>query len=180
VIEGLLIFIAAVWIIYEAIVRLITASHVGSHAVGITVMGISAIVNLFVSRKLYKVAKETDSLALEADALHLKTDVYTSLGVALGLFLIWILDHLDIKGINGRFGGGHTGCPADIYESFSLLKKAFYPLLDTALPDEDVVIIKESIQQHLTEGMSFTSCVPARAAIISMWTFTWKCPQIHP
>jgi len=40
------------------------------------------------SRKLYKVARETKSVALEADALHLKTDVYTSVGVAIGLALI--------------------------------------------------------------------------------------------
>ena len=40
---------------------------------------------IFVSRTLYKVAKEEDSIALEADALHLKTDIYTSLGVSTGL-----------------------------------------------------------------------------------------------
>ncbi len=49
-----------------------------------------SIINFLVSRRLYKVAKETDSIALEADALHLKTDVYTSLGVAIGLGLISI------------------------------------------------------------------------------------------
>jgi len=53
-------------------------------------MMISAIVNIIVSRKLYKVARETKSVALEADALHLKTDVYTSAGVAVGLGLILI------------------------------------------------------------------------------------------
>ncbi len=53
-------------------------------------MAVSAFINFLVSRKLYKVAKKTDSIALEADALHLKTDVYTSMGVAAGLLLIWI------------------------------------------------------------------------------------------
>ena len=53
-------------------------------------MAVSAFINFFISRKLYKVAKKTDSIALEADALHLKTDVYTSVGVAVGLCLIWL------------------------------------------------------------------------------------------
>ena len=48
-------------------------------------MIVSAVVNAVVSKRLYKVARETNSVALEADALHLKTDVYTSLGVAAGL-----------------------------------------------------------------------------------------------
>ena len=60
-------------------------------------MFISAAVNFIVSKKLYKVAKDESSIALEADALHLKTDVYTSLGVGVGLMLIWItgLNYLD-------------------------------------------------------------------------------------
>lgn len=50
----------------------------------------AALINFFVSKKLYQVAKEEDSMALEADALHLKTDVYTSLGVGFGILLIKI------------------------------------------------------------------------------------------
>ena len=49
--------------------------------------------NFFVSRRLYKVAKSTNSIALEADALHLKVDVYTSLGVAIGLLLMLLLGY---------------------------------------------------------------------------------------
>ena len=50
-------------------------------------MFITAGVNLLVSRKLYRVACQTDSVAPEADALHLKTDVYTSLDVGISLLL---------------------------------------------------------------------------------------------
>jgi len=72
VIEAFLIFIAAGWIIYEAVYRIIAPSPVEKVAIGAAVMAVSAVVNILVSRKLYKVAKKTDSIALEADALHLK------------------------------------------------------------------------------------------------------------
>jgi len=128
VIEALLIFAAAIWIIIEAMKKLFgDITELDSIAVGSIVMVTSAIVNAFVSRKLYKVARETNSVALEADALHLKTDVYTSLGVAVGLALILIT-------------GIHWLDPVVailvalfiIKESYHLLVKAFSPLLDTA------------------------------------------------
>ena len=81
---------AAIWISYEAIEKLLHKKDVEKFGIGIVVMLIAALVNIIVSRKLYKVAKATESVALEADALHLKTDVYTSVGVAVGLLLIWV------------------------------------------------------------------------------------------
>ena len=89
VIEAGLIFAASAWIIYEAVGRY-SPGRAQALGLGVIVMAISAVVNTFVSRRLYKVAKMTDSVALEADALHLKTDVITSAGVAVGLALIWI------------------------------------------------------------------------------------------
>jgi len=128
VIESLLIFIAAVWIIIEAVKKLLGEKiELDSIALGSIVMIISAFVNIYVSRKLYKVARATNSVALEADALHLKTDVYTSLGVALGLGLIIItrINWLDpvIAILVALF---------IIKEAYQLMIKAFTPLLDTA------------------------------------------------
>ncbi len=57
---------------------------------GVAVMLVSAIVNTVVSRRLFKVGRETDSVALQADGWHLRTDVYTSLGVMFGLLVIWV------------------------------------------------------------------------------------------
>jgi cation diffusion facilitator family transporter len=128
VIEALLIFIAAIWIIVEAVRKLLGDKiELDSIALGSLVMLISALVNIIVSRKLYKVARATNSVALEADALHLKTDVYTSLGVAVGLGLIMItkINWLDpaIAILVALF---------IIREAYLLLTKAFTPLLDTA------------------------------------------------
>lgn len=87
-IEALLIFVAATWIIYEAVDKLIHPRPLTLAWWGIGVMGLSSVVNLFVSRRLFKVGKEHDSVALMADGWHLRTDVYTSAGVMLGLLLI--------------------------------------------------------------------------------------------
>jgi cation diffusion facilitator family transporter len=53
-------------------------------------MLISCIINILVSERLFAIGNKTDSMALKADAWHLRTDVYTSAGVMAGLFLIWI------------------------------------------------------------------------------------------
>ena len=141
VIESLLIFIAAIWIIVEAVRKLLGEKIVlESIALGSLVMLISAMVNTFVSRKLYKVARATNSVALEADALHLKTDVYTSLGVAIGLGLIIVtrINWLDpvIAILVALF---------IIWEAYHLLIKAFTPLLDTAWNTDEI----EELEQKL-------------------------------
>ncbi|MGD1152108.1 MAG: cation diffusion facilitator family transporter [Syntrophales bacterium] len=89
-IEAFLIFLAAVWIIYEAIGKLLNPEPIEYVSWGVGVMLISALVNIVVSKMLFKVAKETDSVALEVDAWHLRTDVYTSCGVMASLALIWM------------------------------------------------------------------------------------------
>jgi cation diffusion facilitator family transporter len=87
-IEAALIVAAAVWIIVEAVRKILHGGEVEHLGVGTAVMLVSAAVNVFVSRHLFRVAKQEDSLALEADAHHLSTDVYTSLGVAAGLAVV--------------------------------------------------------------------------------------------
>jgi len=144
VIEAILIFIAAIWIIVEAVKKLLGGKiELESIAIGSAVMIVSAIVNTIVSGRLYKVARKTNSIALEADALHLKTDVYTSLGVAVGLGIIMI------TGINWL-----DPCVAIlvasfiIFESYQLLKRAFTPLLDTAWGEKEIEELEKKLN-HL-------------------------------
>lgn len=132
VIEALLIFIAAFWIIYEAVHKLITPGTIESVGWGSVVMLISAAVNFFVSKRLYKVAKETESVALDADALHLKTDVYTSLGVGVGLLLIEITGYQILDPIVAILVALLI-----LKESLHLLRRAFFPLLDTSWDKEE-------------------------------------------
>jgi cation diffusion facilitator family transporter len=142
VIEAILIFIAAIWIVYEAVHKIIFSGKVESIGLGSLVMLVSALINTFVSMRLYRVAKETDSLALEADALHLKTDVFTSLGVAIGLALIWVtkLYFLDpvVAIMVALFILG---------ESYKMLKKAYTPLIDVSLDLEDIHLIEQVIAE---------------------------------
>jgi cation diffusion facilitator family transporter len=143
VIEAILIFIAAIWIIVEA-VKKITAGILEMDSIGIgsLVMLASAIVNIIVSRKLYKVARETHSVALEADALHLKTDVYTSLGVAAGLGLILLTGIYWFDPIVAILVALLI-----IRESYSLLRRAFNPLLDEAWSEKEVDELKRALNE---------------------------------
>jgi cation diffusion facilitator family transporter len=143
VIEAVLIFIAAIWIILESVKKLLHSEPVEALGLGSAVMLVSAIVNFIVSRKLYRVAKETDSIALEADALHLKTDVFTSLGVGVGLFLIWITGKTFLDPIVAILVALFI-----LRESYILLKNAYSPLLDTALSNDEIDIIKQYLVER--------------------------------
>ena len=143
VIEALLVFSASVMIIIEAVKKIMNPAGIESIGIGFIVMFVSAAINAFVSKKLYTVARQTGSIALEADALHLKADVFTSLGVGTGLLLIWItrLNYLDpiVAILVALF---------ILKESFELLKTAFSPLLDVKLSDEELSIIKTEMDKH--------------------------------
>jgi cation diffusion facilitator family transporter len=134
VIEALLIVTAAIWIIVESVKKLFGGEIILEKIwIGSLVMAVSAIVNIFVSKRLYKVARETGSVALEADALHLKTDVYTSIGVAVGLILILLTNIRWLDPIVAILVALFI-----IIESYSLLSRAFLPLLDIAWSDEEI------------------------------------------
>jgi cation diffusion facilitator family transporter len=87
-VEALLIFIAAIWIIYEAARKLIHPEPLEAVGWGVAVMLTSVLVNSVVSEVLFRVGRETDSVALQADAWHLRTDVYTSAGVLVSLMIV--------------------------------------------------------------------------------------------
>jgi len=141
VIESLLIFIAAIWIIFEAVKKLLGEKiELESIALGSIVMFISALVNIYVSRRLYKVARATNSVALEADALHLKTDVYTSLGVAIGLGLIIVTGITWLDPVIAILVALFI-----IFEAYQLLIKAFTPLLDTAWNEEEIQELEKTL-----------------------------------
>ncbi|OPJ60744.1 cation diffusion facilitator family transporter [Clostridium oryzae] len=168
VIESLLIFAAAVWIIIESVNKILHPNgKVGFLAMGFIVMFISSGINFMVSRKLYKVAKQEDSIALEADALHLKTDVYTALGVGSGLLLICItkLEFLDpiVAIIVALF---------ILKESFELLKTAFNPLLDTKLSDKEIKVIQDVIDKYSSVYCNFHNLRTRKSG-------STKCVDLH-
>ena len=143
VIEGLLILFAAFWIITEAVKKMLGEPFdLQNIWIGAIIMFVSAVINTIVSRKLYKVARETNSVALEADALHLKTDVYTSLGVAVGLGLIILTGIKWFDPVVAILVALFI-----IRESYHLLSRAFSPLLDTSWADDE----REDLEKKLNK-----------------------------
>ena len=138
-IEAVLIFGAAFYIIWEAMHKLRAGIvEVESLGLGAAVMGVSAIANYFVSRHLLNVAIKTDSVALEADALHLRTDVYTSVGVLGGLVAIKLtgipmLDPIVVIVVALMI----------IKAAWDLTKTAFFHILDVKLPNDEEAVIHE-------------------------------------
>jgi len=96
--ESLLILVAVVLIFWTSVGRLISGeTELVQTELGMAVMAVSAVVNIFVSRMLFRVARATDSIALEADAWHLRTDVWTSAGVFVGLAAIIVATRLGLR-----------------------------------------------------------------------------------
>ncbi len=153
-IEALLIFVAAILIIREALLKLIgEPSDLLKPELlifGIAVMGISALVNWFVSHRLMNVARQSESIALESDAWHLRTDVYTSLGVFFGLILIrltgiTIFDPLFALGV----------AIVIMKAAYDLTRRSLSDLIDHSIPAGDEQRIKEIICDHASSYAGF-------------------------
>ena len=147
-IEALLIFVASIWIIYEAMQKLIHPQPIEYVGWGVIVMLISAAANIVVSEKLFKVARETDSIALQADALHLRTDVFTSVGVMASLSLIWVGHRFfpdpDIHWLDPAAALGVA--VLIIRAAYRLTVQAVRDLMDVQLPPEEETWIRDLIQ----------------------------------
>ncbi|MBE3581189.1 MAG: cation transporter [Thermoanaerobacteraceae bacterium] len=149
-IEALLIFGAAMAIIAEAVKKLRLGAEVIQPGIGMAVMGLSALINLCVSRYLFKVAEETQSVALAADAWHLRTDVYTSAGVMVGLVAI------EITGLNWLDPLAALVVAALILAAaYRLTREAFTPLMDVCLPEEEERLIKDIISSYADQYVEF-------------------------
>jgi len=149
-VEALLIFLAAGWIIYEAIKKFIHPEPIDAAFWGVGVMLISAVTNVIVSQKLFKVGRETDSVALQADAWHLRTDVYTSLGVMVGLALIWlgkwIFPNYDLDWLDPVCA--IAVALLIIKAAYDLTVQSARDLLDANLPEAEQAWIRNLIEEN--------------------------------
>jgi len=139
--EALLIFVAAIWIIVEAVHKIINPQPLETIDWGILVMLFSVLANITVSQLLFKVGKKTDSPALIADAWHLRTDIYTSAGVLAGLVLIWTGNKL-WPGINLYWLDPVAAIAVAILilrAAFRLTIDAVKDLIDTSPPPHELV-----------------------------------------
>lgn len=156
-IEALLIFLAAGWIIYEAAHKLMKPQPLEQAGWGVIVMTVSAAANFFVSSRLFKVGTETDSIALKADAWHLRTDVYTSLGVMAGLLLYWLgtffFPHINFMWLDPA--AAIIVALLIVKAAYELTRESVKDLLDTRLSREDELLIDRFVSENHPKAKSY-------------------------
>ncbi len=142
-IESLLIVAAAGLIIYEAARRLYYGAVIENVEWGIAVMAFSSAANFAVSRHLFRVAQRTESPALAADAWHLATDLYTAMGVGLGLVVV------RITGIKAFDPLVAIGVALFILRAaWNIARGAMADLLDESLPASEQARIRAVLDAH--------------------------------
>ncbi|MEN6437192.1 MAG: cation diffusion facilitator family transporter [Syntrophobacter sp.] len=150
-IEALLIFCAAGYIIFTAVRKLMHGRmEIEELGIGAAVMAVSAVANFLVSGFLYKVAKRTDSLALEADALHLRTDVYTSAGVLGGLIIIKLTGMEIVDPIVAI-----AVALLIVAAACRLTWNAVQNILDVKLPDDEEDVIRGVLKEHSSSVVEY-------------------------
>ena len=143
-IEGGLIIFAGMFIIWEACKKLFFHQTIEvDTSLGIAVMLFAVVANIIVSTYLFKVAKKSDSVSLHADGEHLRTDVYSSLGVLLGLVLIKLTGVAILDPIIAILVAIFV-----LKAGFEISKETLNNLLDGTLPIEDIDTIKEIIKTY--------------------------------
>ena len=138
--EGVLIIAAAMGIIWAAAHRIFDPQPLQQLGWGLTLSVVSSAMNGALAWWMFRAAREHRSIALEADAKHLVTDVWTSVGVVVGIFLVmltgWLwLDAVVAIGValNILREGGH------------LIWRSSQGLMDEALEPDVVALIRETL-----------------------------------
>ena len=143
VIEGTVITISGIYIIYKAFEKLNSESVTTLLTPSILAMVFSIIVTYLLVNYLLKVAKETDNLVIKADALHYQTDLWSNAAVLVALGLVYATG---IDAIDAVFGLG-IGLYI-IYSAYEIIQEGVEILLDRALEGEMVASIGEIISKH--------------------------------
>jgi cation diffusion facilitator family transporter len=155
--EGVLILVAVGLILWGAIGRLISGeTEIRGPVVGLAVMGLSALVNIGVSRMLFRVARETESVALEADGWHLRTDVWTSFGVFGGMGLIALGSRLGFPEVHHLDPLVAIGIALVIARAaVDISRRSYNHLVDRSLPASEVAGIEGLLNEHYPQFTGF-------------------------
>jgi cation diffusion facilitator family transporter len=149
-VEGLLIFVGAGLIVNEAVGKLAGEHELQAPMLGAVVMLVSAVTNIVVSRHLHNMARRYDSLALEADAEHLRTDVITSFGVFGGLILVEVFQ---VPVLDPILGLGVA--LLIIGAAYSITLKSYQTLVDRRLPLEEIEVIERVLAEHAPQFLEY-------------------------
>jgi cation diffusion facilitator family transporter len=150
-VEGALILVAAAAIIWSALERLLAPRPLEQLGTGMLIALLAAAANFATARIMLKVARQHDSITIEADAKHLLTDVWTTAGILVGLGIVrvapqWaLLDPLMAIAVAAHI----------LFTGFDLLRRSADGLMDAALPARDVTRVEALIGAELPPDASF-------------------------
>lgn len=143
VIEGTVISLSALFILYEALGKIIYPRDMDYVGASIFVMLCSILVTVFLVMYLNHIAKKTGNMVIKADALHYKTDVFSNGAVLLALGLVSLTGEVLIDPILGIMIGAYM-----IYSALPIIKEGILMLLDAALCEDDIKKIVDVIESQ--------------------------------
>lgn len=147
-VEGALILVAAVSIAYTSIERLLNLQPLEQVGVGLVMSTLASGVNLVVSRILLRAGKENQSITLEADAKHLMTDVWTSVGVIIGVAAVGLTGWLWLDPVIALLVAANI-----VWSGAHLLRRSMSGLMDSALNATDVAKLTAALEPYQSEGV---------------------------
>lgn len=148
--EGALIIFAAISIIASAVPRLLNPRELDQISVGILLSAGASMINLIVARILLRAGKTHHSIALEADAHHLMTDVWTSGAVIIGILAAAITGWAILDPIIALAMGVNI-----IWTGYQLIRRSALGLMDTAISPSDFTRVDAALAPYRAEGIQF-------------------------
>ena len=145
--EGIMVFVAAASIIYLGIERLFNPRPLESLGIGLAVSMVAAVLNGVVGRILIRVGERHRSITLRADGKHLMTDVYTSVGVVVGLGLAWLSGWNWVDAVIAILVGVNI-----LFTGYRLISESTAGLMDASLSPEDNARIQAILDAHTEQG----------------------------
>lgn len=180
-VEGAMILVAAIIIIVTAIGRILDPQPVDQLGIGLLFSAISTLVNLAVGLVLVRSGKKYRSSTLSADGRHLLTDVWTTVGVIVGMALVALTGWEVLDPIVALIVGANI-----LFTGYRLLRGAMQGLLSEALPADELEVVNAFLRRFEEEhGVEFTSVRTAAFGrdrllnIIMQVPGSWTVSQSH-
>jgi len=145
--EGMLIFVAAAAIAVAAVSRLLAPQALQQPAIGLVVAAIATVLNFALARWLARATRRYRSITLDADARHLMADVWTTLGVIVGVVLVGQTGWLWLDPLVALAVALHV-----LWAGFGLIRESAMGLMDAAWPADEQQILHEILQQFRDEA----------------------------
>ncbi len=149
-VEGTLIVVAAFTIAYTAIGRLLAPKPLEQLGVGLAVSLAASLVNLGVALVLLKASRRHNSVTLDANAHHLLTDVWTSVGVLAGVGLVGLTGWNALDAVVALIVAANI-----VWTGTTIVRKSVLGLMDTALPPDERQALRGALEPHLKDGVDY-------------------------